>query len=216
MNIQVVSFALVPQHIYIATKYFHTEKLILILSDEKVEDKAKREELKIKMDEIIDFCKKLGIQLLKIRINYKDFIQMTLKLVKLISEFTEKDNILLNLSGGRRAIPIALIYASTFVNIIKNLRIQCVVIPEDGTFSPFNLIPSYFPDKIDVKLMSMITKGLTLTAMESDLGIKQPTISFRLKRLEKYGYLKIDGRKRDLTDLGMIITQILRPNSSKF
>ena len=100
-----------------------------------------------------------------------------------------------------------------FANIIKNLRIQCVVIPEDGTYSPFTLIPSYFPDDIDIKLMLKITKNLTLTAMETDLGIKQPTISFRLKRLEKYGYLIIDGRKRELTDIGKIIIQITHPNS---
>ncbi len=213
MNIQIVSFALVPQHIYIATKYFHTEKLILILSDEKVSNEKQKEELKSKMAEVIDFCEKLGIKLQEIKVNYKNFMSMTLKLAKLMRKFEKEDNILLNLSGGRRAIPISLIYASMFVNIIKNLRIQCVVIPEDGTYSPFTLIPSYFPDDIDIKLMLKITKNLTLTAMETDLGIKQPTISFRLKRLEKYGYIIIDGRKRELTDIGKIIIQIARQNS---
>ena len=213
MNIQIVSFALVPQHIYIATKYFHTEKLILILSDEKVSNEKQKEELKSKMAEVIDFCEKLGIELQEIKVNYKNFMSMTLKLAKLMRKFDKEDKILLNLSGGRRAISISLIYASMFANIIKNLRIQCVVIPEDGTYSPFTLIPSYFPDDIDIKLMLKITKNLTLTAMETDLGIKQPTISFRLKRLEKYGYLIIDGRKRELTDIGKIIIQITHPNS---
>ncbi|MHA1755977.1 MAG: hypothetical protein ACTSVV_04345 [Promethearchaeota archaeon] len=213
MNIQIVSFALVPQHIYIATKYFHTEKLILILSDEKVSNEKQKEELKSKMAEVIDFCEKLGIELQEIKVNYKNFMSMTLKLAKLMRKFEKEDKILLNLSGGRRAIPISLIYASMFANIIKNLRIQCVVIPEDGTYSPFTLIPSYFPDDIDIKLMLKITKNLTLTAMETDLGIKQPTISFRLKRLEKYGYIIIDGRKRELTDIGKIIIQIAHQNS---
>ena len=34
MKVQIVTFALVPEHIYVAEKNFHTEKLILALSEE--------------------------------------------------------------------------------------------------------------------------------------------------------------------------------------
>ncbi|KKK61946.1 hypothetical protein LCGC14_3009240, partial [marine sediment metagenome] len=34
MRIQIASFALIPEHIYIGERNFHAEKLILILSDE--------------------------------------------------------------------------------------------------------------------------------------------------------------------------------------
>ena len=47
-----------------------------------------------------------------------------------------------------------------------------------------------------------------LTYLETIIGIKQPTISIRLKKLEKYGYISVKGRNRDLTDLGELIVNI--------
>ena len=56
--------------------------------------------------------------------------------------------------------------------------------------------------------MSKLPENLTLTDIEKDLGIKQPAISMRLKKLEKYGYIVVNGRKRDLTDLGRLMVDI--------
>ena len=206
MRIQIASFALVPEHIYIAERNFHAEKLILILSDENEDDKNREVESKIK--EITEFYMKLNVLIEKIYVNYKNFMKMTLSMATILNKFTRDDEILLNLSGGRRSIPISLIYAGTFISNFKDINIKCVVIPEDKTYTPFNLLPNYLPDEIDVKLMSRISKKITLTDLEDYLGIKQPTISMRLKKLEKHGYIVLSGRNRELTDLGKIVVDI--------
>ncbi|KKN43020.1 hypothetical protein LCGC14_0707460 [marine sediment metagenome] len=208
MRIQIASFALVPEHIYIAERNFHAEKLIIILSNE---NQNKDVELKIK--EITEFYKKLNVNIEKIYVNYKNFMEMTLILANILNKFTHCDEILLNLSGGRRSIPISLIYAGTFISNFKEIKINCVVIPEDKTYSPFKLLPSYLPDKIDIKILSTLKQGITLINMQKSLGIKQPTISMRLKRLERHGFIDIKGRKRELTDLGRMVAGI---NNLKF
>ena len=206
MRTQIASFALVPEHIYIAERNFHAEKLILILSDENKDDKNREVESKIK--EITEFYTKLNVIIERIYVNYKNFMEMTLSMATILNKFTRDDEILLNLSGGRRSIPISLIYAGTFISNFKDINIKCVVIPEDKTYTPFNLLPNYLPDEIDIKLMSRISKKIALTNLENYLGIKQPTISMRLKRLEKHGYILLSGRNRVLTDLGKIMVDI--------
>jgi len=206
MRTQIASFALVPEHIYIAERNFHAEKLILILSDENKDDKNREVESKIK--EITEFYTKLNVNIERIYVNYKKFMEMTLSMATILNKFTRDDEILLNLSGGRRSIPISLIYAGTFISNFKDINIKCVVIPEDKTYTPFNLLPNYLPDEIDIKLMSRISKKIALTNLENYLGIKQPTISMRLKRLEKHGYILLSGRNRVLTDLGKIVVDI--------
>ena len=133
---------------------------------------------------------------------------MTFKLADLLREFQEGDEILLNLSGGRRSMPISLIYAGTFISNFKDINIKCVVIPEDKTYKPFNLLPNYLSDSIDIKLMSKLSEKKPLTDLEDYLGIKQPTISMRLKRLERNGYIILNGRDRHLTDLGHMVVDI--------
>ena len=56
--------------------------------------------------------------------------------------------------------------------------------------------------------MSKLPDNLTLTDLEKGLGIKQPTISMRLKRLEKYGYIVVNGRMRELRNLGRLMVDI--------
>jgi hypothetical protein len=209
MRIQIVTFAGVPGHIYDAEKHFHTEKLILILSDEnRDETNIANKEFISNIKEVTQFYKKLNVPVLRVYVNYKNFIKMTFKLANLLKEFQEGDEILLNLSGGRRAMPISLIYAGTFISNFKDINIKCVVIPEDKTYEPFNLLPNYIPDKIDIKLMSKLSEKKPLTDLENFLGIKQPTISMRLKRLEKQGYIILNGRNRILTDLGNMVVNI--------
>ena len=210
MKIQIASFALVPEHIYIAERNFHAEKLILILSDEN-----KNKDVESKIKEITEFYKKLNVLSEKIYVNYKNFMEMTLLLAKTINLFTPDDEILLNLSGGRRSIPISLIYAGTFISNFKDININCVVIPEDKTYTPFKLLPSYLPDEIDIKLLSTLTQEITLTNMQKSLGIKQPTISMRLKRLENHGFILINGRKRELTGLGRTVVDINKVETKK-
>ncbi|MBA7639616.1 hypothetical protein ES703_47275 [subsurface metagenome] len=209
MKIQIVTFAGVPGHIYDAEKHFHTEKLILILSDENKDETNKaNEEFILNIIEITQFYEKLNVPVMKVYVNYKNFIEMTFRLANLLREFQEGDEILLNLSGGRRSMPISLIYAGTFISNFKDINIKCVVIPEDKTYEPFNLLPNYLPDSIDVKLMSKLSEKKPLTELEEFLGIKQPTISMRLKRLEKYKYIILNVRERNLTDLGRMVVDI--------
>ena len=209
MRIQVASFALVPDHIFIAERNFHTEKLILILSEENKEKQTNAsEEIFSRINEVIGFYEKLNVLVEKVYMNYKNFMEMTVKLARIINRFSSDDQILLNLSGGRRSIPISLIYAGTFISNFKDINIKCVVIPEDKTYTPFNLLPNYLPDEIDINLMSKLPQNLTLTDLEKYLGIKQPTISMRLKRLEKHGFVTVKGRKRELTALGRLMVDI--------
>ncbi len=139
-------------------------------------------------------------------------MKMTLSLAIMVNNFTNDDEILLNLSGGRRSIPISLIYASTFISNFQDINIKCVVIPDDKTYNPFSLLPNHIPDEIDIKLMSRISEKVALTDLEDFLGIRQPTISIRLKKLEKHGYIVLTGRNRELTNLGKIVVDI---NKSK-
>ena len=209
MKIQIVTFAGVPEHIYDAEKHFHTEKLILILNDENKDETNKaNEEFILNIIEITQFYEKLNVPVMKVYVNYKNFIEMTFKLANILREFQEGDEILLNLSGGRRSMPISLIYAGTFISNFKDINFKCVVIPEDKTYEPFNLLPNYLPDSIDVKLMSKLSEKKPLTELEEFLGIKQPTISMRLKRLEKHEYIILNGRERNLTDLGCMVVDI--------
>ena len=212
MNIQVATFALFPEQIYIALGNFHTDKLILIISDEnqnKSDSELNENELTVtkKIEEIINYSEDINISVEKIYVNYKNFIEMVLKLTRLINSFSEEDIILLNLSGGRRAIPIALIYAGMFAANLKGLNISCAIIPEDKTYNNFQLLPKYIPDERDIKIMRSLSKGKSLIQLENNIGIKQPTISVRLKKLEKYGYIFIKGRNRKLTTLGSNIIE---------
>ena len=209
MRIQIASFALVPDHIFIAERNFHTEKLVLILSEENKEKQTNTsEEIFSRINEVVGFYEKLNVLVEKVYMNYKNFMEMTVKLARIINRFSSDDQILLNLSGGRRSIPISLIYAGTFISNFKDINIKCVVIPEDKTYTPFNLLPNYLPDDIDINLMSKLPQNLTLTELEKYLGIKQPTISMRLKRLEKHGFVTVKGRKRELTALGRLMVDI--------
>ncbi len=209
MKIQIATFAGVPSHIYDAEKHFLTEKLFLILSVENKDDNyEENQEFISNINEVSHFYEKLNVPVMKVYVNYKNFIEMTFKLTNLLREFQEGDDILLNLSGGRRSMPISLIYAGTFISNFKDINIKCVVIPEDKTYEPFNLLPNYLPDSIDVKLMSKLSEKKPLTELEELLGIKQPTISMRLKRLEKYKYIILNGRERNLTDLGYMVVDI--------
>jgi len=209
MKIQIATFAGVPSHIYDAEKHFHTEKLFLILSVENKDDNyEENQDFISNINEVSQFYEKLNVPVMKVYVNYKNFIEMTFKLTNLLREFQEGDVILLNLSGGRRSMPISLIYAGTFISNFKDINIKCVVIPEDKTYEPFNLLPNYLPDNIDVKLMSKLSEKKPLTELEEFLGIKQPTISMRLKRLEKYEYIILKGRERNLTDLGHMVVDI--------
>ncbi len=212
MKIQIVTFAGVPDHIYDAEKHFHTEKLILILSDENKEEvDNKNKEFISNIDEVTQFYQKLKVPVLKVYVNYKNFIAMTFKLTNILREFQDGDEILLNLSGGRRSMPISLIYAGTFISNFKDINMKCVVIPEDKTYKPFNLLPNYLPDSIDIKLMSKLPERKPLIDLEKFIGIKQPTISMRLKRLEKHGYITLNGRDRRLTNLGHLVLDINLP-----
>lgn len=210
MRIQIASFALVPEHIYIAERNFHAEKLILVLSDENKDKKNVEVESKIK--EIEEFYKKLNVSIERIYVDYKNFMKMTLSMAKILNKFKPNDEVLLNLSGGRRSIPISLIYAGTLVSNFKDININCVVIPEDKTYEPFNLLPNYLPDSIDIKLMSKLSERKPLIDLENFLGIKQPTISMRLKQLEKHSYIILNGRDRQLTDLGYMVVDINMPD----
>ena len=209
MKIQIATFAGVPGHLYDAEKHFHTEKLILILSAEnKDEAKKENQEFISNIKEVSQFYKKLNVPVEKVYVDYKNFIEMTFKLANILRGFQEGDEVLLNLSGGRRSMPISLLYAGTFISNFKDIYIKCVVIPEDKTYEPFNLLPSYLPDNTDIKLMSKLSERKPLTDLENYLGIKQPTISMRLKRLEKHGYIILNGRDRKLTDLGYMVVDI--------
>ncbi|GAI97283.1 unnamed protein product [marine sediment metagenome] len=209
MRIQIASFALVPDHIFIAERNFHTEKLVLILSEENKEKQTNTsEEIFSRINEVVGFYEKLNVLVEKVYVNYKNFKETTVKLARFLNRFSSDDQILLNLSGGRRSIPFSLIYAGTFISNFKDINIKCVVIPEDKTYTPFNLLPNYLPDKIDINLMLKLPQNLTLTDLEKFLGIKQPTISMRLKRLKKHGFIIVKGRKRELTDLGRLIVNI--------
>ncbi len=213
MKIQIVTFAGVPGHLYDAEKHFHTEKVILILSDENKDETNKaNEEFISNINEVTQFYEKLNVPVLKVYVNYKNFIEMTFKLANILRDFHKGDEILLNLSGGRRSMPISLIYAGTFISNFKEIRIKCVVIPEDKTYKPFNLLPNYLSDSIDIKLMSRLSERKPLTDLEEYLGIKQPTISMRLKRLERHGYIVLNGRVRHLTDLGHMVVDINIPD----
>jgi len=209
MRIQIASFALVPEHIYIAERNFHAEKLILVLSDENKDNKNIEVETKIK--EIEEFYSKLNVSIERIYVNYKNFMKMTLSMAKILNKFKSNDEVLLNLSGGRRSIPISLIYAGTFISNFKDISIKCVVIPEDKTYSPFNLLPNYLPDDTDIKIMANLSYKKVLTDLEEFSGIKQPTITMRLKRLEKQGYVILNRRERKLTNLGKMVVEINKP-----
>lgn len=216
MKIQIASFALVPEHIYIAERNFHAEKLILILSKENINNKDKKNvEINDKIKEVVEFYEKMNIPTEKLYFDYKDFMGMTLKLANLINKFSNQDEILLNLSGSRRSIPISLIYAGTFISNFRDINIKCVVIPEDKTYTPFNLLPNYLPNEIDIKLMSNLSQNITLTNLEEYIGIKQPTISMRLKKLEEHGYVILNGRNRKLTNLGRLVVDINKSELKK-
>ena len=129
MNIQVATFALFPEQIYIASANFQTDRLLLILSDESL-NKSKSDltesELAVleKIDAVVKYSKDINILVEKFYVTYKNFIEMVLKLTRLINSFSEEDQILLNLSGGRRAMPLALVYAGMFASNLKGLNIS--------------------------------------------------------------------------------------------
>jgi hypothetical protein len=77
MKIQIITFADVPDHVFGAEKYFHAEKIILILSDENKDNSSKNYNNFIStIKEITQFYKKLNVPVKKVYVNYKNFLEI--------------------------------------------------------------------------------------------------------------------------------------------
>lgn len=126
-------------------------------------------------------------------------------MISFLNILNENDNLLLNLSGNNKNVLTSLLYTSTFAQILTNINFKWIIILEDQNFQIFNLLPKYIPNKIDIKILYNISSNLTLTELGKKIGRKQSTVSTRLKTLSEYGYILINGRNRELTNLGKLI-----------
>jgi len=216
MIIQIATFARIPEQIINIERKYRTEELYLVVSTENFEkpDKLYKDALK----KVEEFYKQLGIVPKIVPVDFNNFPHMLIKLGLLMQKFSNKNNLLLNLSGGRRSTAFALMSAAILVGRSQNRNIKCCFIAEysnkggeslSSDIVEFDLLPSYLPDEKDIIILNEIKNGKKLVDIAQQVEIAQPTVSLRLGILSENGYLVSQGRKRKLTEMGEITLRIL-------
>lgn len=196
----------VKEHIYNIEKRYSTDLLVIYV--DKMD--SKKEEFKRSYKEIESYCKEFNKDLSLKKLDSNDLINNTVIMGRDILELSNRGyDFIINLSGGRRALSIALFYAVILLRLTKlKQHVKVVIKPESREPIQF-IIPRFLVlDEDDIRILKYIKDGLNVTNIGAKIGKSQSTTSFRIKKLEDAGYIKTFRRERKLTELGELIVNI--------
>jgi CRISPR-associated protein Csa3 len=195
MTTHIINIGFHTEHVYKPISEFGASKMIIIYTkdDEPYISKEDHKTIDNAVKKAEELCNMLGIDCEKIRVNGMDFE----KNVEIFRELIQKeDNVIVNLTGGRKITSFALLYASLyeFQNIDKIVYVHDRRIIEFPKIAhPYNLT------KFERKILASLNEGeKTISDIAKEFGVSLPAIIKYVNYLEEKKLVKTKkiGRKR--------------------
>ncbi|AIJ05277.1 transcriptional regulator, ArsR family [Methanocaldococcus bathoardescens] len=195
MKTHIINIGFHIEHIYKPIAEYGAKKAILVYSKDN-EDYIKEDDLK-KVDESLkkaeELCSMLGIECEKVRISGIEFE----KNVEILRDIIKKeDEVIVNITGGRKITSLALLYASLYefdkvFKIVYVHKKRIIELPKIA--HPFKL--TNFERKI---LASLNEREKTISELAEEFNVSLPAIIKYVNSLEKKNLIKTEkiGRKR--------------------
>jgi CRISPR-associated protein Csa3 len=183
------------EHMYKPISEFGADKVIIIYTKDNESYITKKDHNTIDdaVNKAEELCAMLGIHCEKVKVNGIDFE----KNVETFREIIKKENnIIVNLTGGRKITSFALLYASLyeFQNIDKIVYVHDKRIVEFPKIAhPYNLT------KFERKILAYLNEGeKTITELSQEFNVSLPAILKYVNSLEEKKLIKTRkiGRKR--------------------
>ncbi|WP_292459477.1 CRISPR-associated CARF protein Csa3 [Methanothermococcus sp.] len=196
MTTHIINIGYHIEHIYKPIAEFGAKKVIIIYAkdDEKYLTEKDYETIDDAVKKAENLCKMLGLEYKKIRVNGIEFE----KNVEIFREIIKKedDNIIVNLTGGRKITSFALLYASLY----EFQKIDKIVYVHDKRIVEFPKIAHpYNLTKFERKILASLNEGeKTITELAKEFNVSLPAIIKYINSLEQKKLVKTYkiGRKR--------------------
>ena len=196
MTTHIINVGYHIEHVYKPIAEFGAKKVIIIYTKDK-EHYLTEENFK-KIDEAVkkaeDLCSMLGIECEKVKVNGIEFEKNVETFREIINK--EDNNIIVNLTGGRKITSFALLYASLY----EFQKIDKIVYVHDNRIVEFPKIAHpYNLTKFERKILASLNEGeKTITDLAKEFGVSLPAIIKYINALEQKRLVKTYkiGRKR--------------------
>ncbi len=201
----------VPEHILEVEKKYPTEGITIYVDSDDV--KRREGDHKEALEKIKYHCeifnKELKVDYLNSQNIEENTVHMGKELLKLINKGYD---IIINISGGRRALSMSLFYASILVRFLpmaNSVKFLTTIKPEKRDIIILGLprFPTLSQD--DLNILRGVKEGKKIVEIAKLVGKSQSTTVYRLQKLEEEGFITTKIRKRTLTKLGEIILNML-------
>ncbi len=210
MRVQIATVHAFSEHVFRLEKIHRSDHVILVIENNL--DDSERQICEDTINAIKQVYSPLDIPVEVLPVDPTDVSETVRCLGLQIRKLPEKCSIILNVSGGRRFMGFALLFAAYLVHLSGDYQIILSIAPENMDLVQLPLPPAYIPDKIDLKILHGIIEQQSVANLGDMANITQPSASARLKKLANHGYVTILGRKRTLTALGVLTLEIISPD----
>ncbi len=201
----------VPEHILEVEKKYPTEGITIYVDSDDV--MRKEGDHKEALEKIKNHCeifnKELKVDYLNSQNIEENTVHMGKDLLKLINQGYD---IIINISGGRRALSMSLFYASILVRFLpmaNSVKFLTTIKPEKRDIIILGLPRFPTLSQEDLNILRGIKEGKKIVEIAKLVGKSQSTTVYRLQKLEEEGFITTKLRKRTLTKLGEIILNML-------
>ncbi|MHA1232816.1 MAG: winged helix-turn-helix transcriptional regulator [Candidatus Helarchaeota archaeon] len=189
----------------------HRVKIFILINS-----KNKKGDYKESLEKIINFYEYWKISPEVIYLHDSTFMKLVTQIAIKLLEIPANDQIqILLLPEGSLNITLALISSGLQMREIFDRSINFISLVSStvekqrfkiGTV--IDLLPSFKPSKLDREILLELENDQTLTQLAEKINISVATVSQRIRTLQEFGYVKIQGRERYLTDLGNSIVEM--------
>ncbi|AEH06778.1 CRISPR-associated CARF protein Csa3 [Methanothermococcus okinawensis] len=197
MTTHIINIGYHIEHVYKPIAEFGAKKVIIIYAKDN-EDYLTEEDHKIIDDAVKkaeDLCNMLGIEHEKVKVNGIEF-EKNVEIFREIIKKEEDNNIIVNLTGGRKITSFALLYASLY----EFHKINKIVYVHDKRIIEFPKIAHpYNLTKFERKILASLNEGeKTITDLAKEFDVSLPAIIKYVNSLEQKKLVKTYkiGRKR--------------------
>ncbi|MHA1360236.1 MAG: prenyltransferase/squalene oxidase repeat-containing protein [Candidatus Helarchaeota archaeon] len=189
----------------------HRVKIFVLLNSEN-----QKEDYKESLEKLTKFYDYWKIRPEIIYLQESNFMNLVTQIAVNLLEIPANDQIQILLpSEGSINVTLALISAGlqmrelfdrsiNFISLLPNIKEKQRF--EIGT--AIDLLPSLKPSKLDREILLELETDQTLTQLAEKKDISVATVSQRIRTLQEFGYVTIQGRERYLTDLGLSIVEM--------
>ncbi|WP_421078452.1 CRISPR-associated CARF protein Csa3 [Methanothermococcus sp. Ax23] len=196
MTTHIINIGYSIEHAYKPIAEFGAKKVIIIYAKDNEEYLTEKDHKTIDnaVKKAEDLCKMLGIECEKVKVTGIEFE----KNVEIFREIIKKedDNIIVNLTGGRKVTSFALLYASLY----EFQKIDKIVYVHDKRILEFPKITHpYNLTKFERNILASLNEGeKTITDLAKEFNVSLPAIIKYINSLEEKKLIKTYkmGRKR--------------------